>query len=106
MIAEAWASIDGELTAPVLIQGDQFYFQVPSDVSGTFPVEIWATDDAGNTSYLAGMLTLDEGTMKCFRLLTEHGLCTMLAFRPVCEPIMDRASCVMLPHVCPGLEVC
>ena len=52
------------------------------------------------------MLTLDKGTMKCFRLLTEHGLCTMLAFRPVCEPIMDRASCVMLPHVCPGLEVC
>lgn len=104
MIAEAWGRIDGQLYAPILVTGDVYRFPVPESTTGEFPVEIWATDTAGNTSYKAGILVFEEGSIKCFRWLTDRISCVMKPVRPRTVMCYDRATCVMLPHTCPMSE--
>lgn len=101
-VEEVWGIIEGGEEFPISHEGDQWSFPVPRDVTGYVVVEIWARDVAGNVAYRAAVLETEDGTVKCVRWLTDHGLCTMILplreetveiLRPTVK--MERHECIM-----------
>lgn len=123
-VSEVWGRIQGRDATLYSQEGDTWTFTVPSWVTGTIIVEIWAKDDAGNISYRAGIFSVSERTIKCIRWLTTDGICTMRAVeradammsiegRDIIEEIPDRpmasigcarAICDVEGHICAKIE--
>lgn len=119
-VAEVWGRVQGSDVLPLSHDGDDWLFPAPPGMSGTLICEFWAEDDAGNVGYRAAIITLDRGSIKCWRWLTTGCDCIMLASghptatmtipKPettMCRSCADavditaRPTCVLRPHVCP-----
>lgn len=123
-VTEVWGRLDGLDVLPLTHSGDTWAFPLPDGAAGQLICEFWAEDDAGNVGYRAAILTIAEGSIKCWRWLSTGTECTMLAFRatatlretdrPSCAltwrrsdatATSGRPECVMLPHACPMVVV-
>lgn len=66
MVARIWGKVDGQ-TIP-FSRTDQGWWkaEVPASDSGTYVLELWAEDQAGNVGYFATVkVTFDEGDLQC-----------------------------------------
>lgn len=120
-VVRVWGVVDGMPMTGIQLDGE-WYLPIPRTfVDGDLAVEAWAQDEHGGTGYLAGVLVVKGGGVKCFRLLTEHCTCRMLPaglsvsmdpMRPGASMAMGTASSrmamsgcigVMMPHMCPRM---
>lgn len=118
-VTDMWGRVQGTDVLPLTHDGDDWCFPMPAGASGTLVCEFWAEDEYGNIGYRAALITLDKGSIKCWRWLTSGCDCIMRAQnRPVAE-MTDRAAfsmtlmrvsiedvtarpvCDLRPHVCP-----
>ena len=104
-VAEVWGRIQNYDALLTSQDGDLWNFKVPSWVTSPIIVEFWARDDVGNTSYRAGVFTLEAGTVKCVRWLKTDGICIKLPTpRSTIDMVDVRSKITMVKHVCPMIE--
>jgi len=100
-VRSVWGRIQGADAVLIDQAGDQWTFQVPAWATSPIIVEMWAEDEAGNTSYRTGIFDLSEGPVKCIRWQDTGCSCIMLdPGRPTVGMGADRPRVRMLEHTC------
>lgn len=105
-VIDVWGLVSGKVVGLITRNADEWYFDLPSDSSGTLMAEFWAQDEAGNTGHAVALLQLTDGGLKCIRILRTHGECRMRDIhRPECVMSDRPALCSMRPMQCSRMEV-
>lgn len=81
MITRVWGLINGQQALQTYQKGDRWYFELPSQ-SGMFVCEFWAENDYGSVGYRSAIIYIQDGRVKCIRVLSEryHSLMSIGGF--------------------------
>ena len=81
MIVRVWGLINGQQALQTYQKGDRWYFELPSQ-SGMFVCEFWAENDYGSVGYRSAIIYIQDGRVKCIRVLSEryHSLMSIGGF--------------------------
>lgn len=66
MVVKLWGTCNGAEIICTHAEGERWETIVPSDVNGTYIIELWAEDEAGNRGYFATIKITYDPTKLCF----------------------------------------
>lgn len=78
MITRVWGLINGQQALQTYQKDDRWFYELPSQ-SGMFVCEFWAENDYGSVGYRSAIIFIQDGRVKCIRVLSEryHSLMSM-----------------------------
>lgn len=91
MITRVWGIINMAQALPFYQKGDRWFFNLPGE-DGTYICEFWAENEFGNIGYNRAVLFIENGVVKCLRILSTRYRSLFLKLRFGAEAVVQTPS--------------